>query len=301
MAPPPTADHSALAELHAAERELAAARRRRLTAALARARENVQALSTIGSPQALLERGAARLGAGSEFDRLLVSRLRGGDLVPVSLWRAGDDPRRPAPPPELTLRLAYPLIEAELVTRPQTLIIDVAASGRRSPPALHEAFGWSSYVVATLTLAGTTIGTLHADATASGRAVDEVDRAVAELFAVGLTSAFEVAALRQALARHRDVQRAAIRQLAGSLEDNDGPSGPPGTAGAVAGAPRDPLTSREQEVLELLARGLTNRAAGRELMISEATVKYHVRNLLRKLGATSRADAVSRHLRAHHG
>ena len=63
----------------------------------------------------------------------------------------------------------------------------------------------------------------------------------------------------------------------------------------------DALTPRELEVLRLLARGLTNQAIADELVIREGTVKYHVKNILRKLGATSRADAVSRYARASSG
>jgi DNA-binding NarL/FixJ family response regulator len=57
------------------------------------------------------------------------------------------------------------------------------------------------------------------------------------------------------------------------------------------------LTPRELEVLRLLARGLTNLAIANALVVREGTVKYHVKNILRKLGATSRADAVSRFVR----
>ena len=54
------------------------------------------------------------------------------------------------------------------------------------------------------------------------------------------------------------------------------------------------LTSREQEVLALVARGLTNKEIARELVISESTVKVHVRHLLEKLGASTRTEAASR-------
>ena len=50
--------------------------------------------------------------------------------------------------------------------------------------------------------------------------------------------------------------------------------------------------------MRLLARGHTNVAIANELVVREGTVKYHVKNILRKLGATSRADAVSRFVRA---
>ena len=52
------------------------------------------------------------------------------------------------------------------------------------------------------------------------------------------------------------------------------------------------LTSRELRVLELLARGLSNREIGGQLYISETTAKFHVRNLMRKLSVSSRAEAV---------
>lgn len=52
------------------------------------------------------------------------------------------------------------------------------------------------------------------------------------------------------------------------------------------------LTEREREVLALLAEGLTNRAIGRRLGISEHTAKFHVQALLSKLGAASRTEAV---------
>lgn len=55
---------------------------------------------------------------------------------------------------------------------------------------------------------------------------------------------------------------------------------------------RPAFTAREQGVLELLARGLGNRDIGKQLFISETTVKFHVRNIMRKLDATSRAEAV---------
>ena len=62
-------------------------------------------------------------------------------------------------------------------------------------------------------------------------------------------------------------------------------------------APPEPmaeLTDREQEVLELVADGLTNKEIAGRLGLAAATVKNHVHNILRKLGVTRRADAVRR-------
>lgn len=52
------------------------------------------------------------------------------------------------------------------------------------------------------------------------------------------------------------------------------------------------LSDREREVLRLLADGLSNKRIGETLYISESTVKFHIRNIIRKLGVSKRTDAV---------
>ena len=56
----------------------------------------------------------------------------------------------------------------------------------------------------------------------------------------------------------------------------------------------EPLTNREQEVLERLAAGLTNREIAEDLIISPETVKKHTGNIYGKLGASNRTQAVAR-------
>jgi two-component system, NarL family, response regulator LiaR len=53
----------------------------------------------------------------------------------------------------------------------------------------------------------------------------------------------------------------------------------------------EPLTERETEVLELVARGMSNREIAQRLMIGEQTVKTHVSHILDKLGVSSRTQA----------
>ena len=61
-----------------------------------------------------------------------------------------------------------------------------------------------------------------------------------------------------------------------------------------SGPAQHPLTVREQELMSLVAMGLSNRQIGNRLGIAEGTVKRHLRNIFDKLGAGSRLDAVNK-------
>lgn len=64
--------------------------------------------------------------------------------------------------------------------------------------------------------------------------------------------------------------------------------------GASDAAARSRLTRRQLEVLRLVADGLTNAAIAKRLFITEATVKWHLKQTLAKTGAANRAEAVAR-------
>jgi pimeloyl-ACP methyl ester carboxylesterase/DNA-binding CsgD family transcriptional regulator len=85
-----------------------------------------------------------------------------------------------------------------------------------------------------------------------------------------------------------DDQRALRRALVGFLGD---------TAATETNGD-SPLSSRETEVLRLVAAGLTNREIASSLVLSEHTVHRHVANVLRKLGQSSRAAAAASATRA---
>jgi NarL family two-component system response regulator LiaR len=53
------------------------------------------------------------------------------------------------------------------------------------------------------------------------------------------------------------------------------------------------LTDREEEVLALLAEGMSNAEIAEQLVISVATAKFHVRGILSKMGVSSRTEAVA--------
>lgn len=291
----------ALAELRELEREAEELEQLRRSDALDAVRDAVRRISDVGSPEGILDRAAEELGTSSAFRRVLISQVREGVLIPHAMWAqdAEEDARRLMPVP-----LAYPLVEEEVARQQRAAAVDVAADESRSPRAISAALGWSTYVVAALTLRGATIGLLHADAPGRTRPLDALDLKVAAIYAEGLAGAFERATLEKTLQRHREELAVAVRWMSRRLEETgrDAEGAPLSDAEDVEdAASSDALTAREREVLQLMARGKTNRAIAETLVISEGTAKYHVKNVLRKLRATSRADAVARHLRATRG
>ena len=89
----------------------------------------------------------------------------------------------------------------------------------------------------------------------------------------------------------KDVSREELAfALAQLLGDDDIPAQRP-PARPDAGVPT--LTERERQVLAGMSRGRSNAEIGRELYLSEDTVKTHARRLFRKLGAADRAQAVA--------
>jgi len=115
----------------------------------------------------------------------------------------------------------------------------------------------------------------------AARALDEATRqALGGRRALGVLSASASVAQLQA----------AVDAVAAGLHVTDHA---PGRATALPGAPgAEALTGREVEVLELLGKGLTNAELGTALGISAHTAKFHVAQILAKIGAASRAEAV---------
>jgi LuxR family transcriptional regulator, regulator of acetate metabolism len=292
-------------ELLQLEREIVELQYVRRADAFERVRDAVRRLGEVGSPAGILDRAADELGAGSQFDRVLIGEVADGRLHARAIWAREDRGGAQANLAQLQrapIRLEYPLIEDEVVRRQGAEIVTAASAGTRTPARLRDVLGWEAYVVVALTSGGTTIGLLHADAASSQRALDELDREVAARYSEGLAGVFERAVLRETLQRHRDELQSAIRWMSARLSRLTADAAFDG-AGAATGSPTvgavDALTARELDVLRLMARGKTNGAIASVLVVGEGTVKYHVKNILRKLGATSRADAVARYVRAN--
>ena len=306
-----TAAQRVLVDLLALEREIVEAEYVRRSDALERVADAVRRLGEIGSPQGILDRAAEELGVSSGLGRVVVSEVREGSLYVRSVWSSSEEPDgaaaalfeglRGSP-----IRLEYPLVEDEVARGQRTQIVKARGARSRGARRLTEVLGWDSYVVAALVVQGNTVGLAHADAGAGGgsggaaRILDSLDVEVVSRYAEGVAGVFERAVLREMLQQHHHELRSAVEWMSGRLGQLSGDSGeltavgltPPDVGFA------DALTARELEVFRLLARGQTNLEIARTLVVREGTIKYHVKNILRKLGATSRADAVARFARA---
>jgi len=140
------------------------------------------------------------------------------------------------------------------------------------------------------------------------RRVDLVDRDVLWAFAQGFAQLYERAVLRERLQAQRDRMRRALAasdELVGDraidLAVKTSTYADGGTIHRVVptfgpGAALEQLTEREREVLARVAVGATNQQIAEELVVAESTVKTHVKHILRKLGVSNRAQAISQFL-----
>jgi DNA-binding NarL/FixJ family response regulator len=106
---------------------------------------------------------------------------------------------------------------------------------------------------------------------------------------------------------HKSLSAQEFLDLVGGLERGEAALSRKTAAQLIAGlgnkTPREEdslyrLTPREIELLKLVADGLSNKAIAQSLSVSQNTVKYHVRNILQKLGAQNRTEAVAHAIRA---
>lgn len=262
----------------------------------------LQCFSDLGPPSEIRSKCPTVIAETLGLHRVLLTRLREGQLVAEALH--GES--------ELTLELLrdrpvaleYPLIEGEILRRRRGQVVR-AGAGAPDRRAFASVLQWTDYVAAPLLLDGRAFGFLHADSTSH---LTDADAADLSTVASCLALVYERAVLRQRLRE----QRQEMRQIASwaeartsdlgdrsvTLGDDDAPKEQIGEGRASGeGALRDLLTRREIEVLRLMVRGETNAGIARDLVVAEGTVKFHVKNILRKLHASNRAEATSRYMR----
>jgi DNA-binding CsgD family transcriptional regulator len=279
-----------------------------------RARHAVDALAQLGAVSQLIDHCAAEAAEAADLDRLLLSRIERGALVVERLHLGAADADADGMLAELRrspLRLSYPLLECELLRRRQARLVDDIDRSQPNRYAFYATMGWEAYVAVPIVVDGAVVGFLHGDRAHDRRALAQLDADALEHFASGFALVFERAVLRRRLrdqrreirriatwaeARTGELSDSAIDLSAERAEEKDRGAATPAmlTEDGSLGAH---LTGREVDVLRLMADGMTNDEIARALFVSQGTVKFHVKNILRKMQAANRADASSRYLR----
>jgi DNA-binding CsgD family transcriptional regulator len=289
--------------------------------AVRRVRMAIRELREISSLRLLVDATPAavcRLG----FDRAMVSRIEDSTWVverfyseKESAWADEINEIAQRTPQQLSPAL----FEADIVRRRMPLLVAQAQHEARVSPALAQATKSESYVAAPIMPDGRVIGFLHADRYFQGRPVSRFDLELLSQFADQFGQILErtlllerLDSLRSSVATLTDVLNGTVTDCRSAEIDMSvsAPSSPANVAQPLSAAstavrsvhptPDSVLTSREVEVLRLMAAGDTNGRIATRLVISEGTVKSHVKHILRKLNAANRAEAVCRWLQAPH-
>ena len=299
------------ARLHADVRDVSATRRLRGFAAVS---ASLARLRRVEKVEQMLERCPAEL-ARCGFDRVMFTRVDGSVGTPTAVHISGDDAwaaevlriARAEP-----LQINHLLLESEMLRRRGPVLVRDAQNDPRVHGKLAGVTRTRSYVAAPVMPQGHVIGLLHADCYAQRRSVDEVDRDLLWMFAEGFGHAYERAVLLARLGSLRQEVRRANSSILAVMDEfcdadvevarvEGGDHGVARSAAAmfvtVDNRLESLLTPRELDVIRLMAVGDTNAGIAAKLVVSEGTVKSHVKHILRKLRASNRAEAVSRYIR----
>ena len=258
-------------------------------------------LQASASLEALFRDAAVALCESSGFERAAIFSLRGRSLVLESAHPSAEL----APEP---LQLGPWLHESEVLRQRRPLLVEDASS---DPRALGLLAGARSFVAAPIVCQGRALGLIHADCGLSDEPVTAFDRDTLWAFAEGFGYAVERSVLADRLRAQSERVVALVRSAEASVGDLStaeiqiGADARRPPARAARAAHDDcfdaELTRREREVLGMLAEGETNARIAQRLVVSQDTVKTHVKHILRKLGVHNRSQAVSRYFRAQGG
>lgn len=189
--------------------------------------------------------------------------------------------------------------EAEMLSRRRPTLVYDTADAPVYRPIIVQAGQSRSYALAPLVVGKDVVGFLHTDHHPLERRVDESDRDVLWAFADGFSHIYERAMLTEQLRAQRDSVRelffGAVDRLDELCESTSETARMQESAETSDGncQPAVELTEREAEVFELMVTGATNQAIANRLVITEGTVKSHVKHILRKYGAVNRAQAIA--------
>jgi DNA-binding CsgD family transcriptional regulator/GAF domain-containing protein len=307
-----------LGEIKNIDHALLVERIRHRDAAFSRVRDALAMLRTADSTAALVEQ-ATEATCSLGFDRSILSRIEDSAWIPENVWVNSDrqwareilEAGRSNPQV-----LDRTLVETEMIRRKVSILVHNVQDRPAVNRPIADASRSRSYAAAPLMADGVVVGFVHADCYYQQRELDEFDRRVLSAFAEGLGHALGRTSMMDRLASIREGFDRVAGALVAARDDRVWLGSGSRVAAAVyptptfgaagpdeyfpSGGEAANLTRRELEVLRLMAAGETNGRIARRLVISEGTVKSHVKHILRKLGAANRAEAVSRWLSMEH-
>jgi DNA-binding CsgD family transcriptional regulator len=242
------------------------------------------------------------------FARTMISTVRGSLWLPQHLHieEEAADPHSRSLHEFIEgrqIQLAEAPLETELVRKRCGVFAPSPQEDKRVFKEIMEASGCFGYIGAPITVQGRAIGIIHADRPEPHGIVTMEHLEQLEAFAECLSVAFESAALDEKAAQ----QRLEVDNLCGNVDELLSRSGRLALWSLPAAAPvprhdayyrreqpdSPALTSREREIMSHVATGATNGQIARCLVISEGTVKSHLKHIAKKLNTSSRAAAVA--------
>lgn len=295
----------ALHWIHRTQTERIEARTADTTHSLHEMRSTLDDLQGASTAQ-LIDQIPARTCRGLGFARAMLSPVRSSVWMPRYLhFEADDSPENAALESFITdshIPFADAPLESAVAQTRTPLMSTRPGADRRTCRVMIEVSQTAGFVVAPIVARGRAIGILHADRPVDRR-ISDVDLGLLSAFGECLSVVFERAMIIDRLR----LSAARVDELFGDItaELSDINHGTDAAAHtqldhaptSVPGRPSSPtetLTARELEVLELVATGATNFQIARCLVVSEETVKSHVKQIARKLGTTTRSGAVAR-------
>lgn len=251
---------------------------------------------------ALLESACEELVSRCGFHRAVLSKVESRGWKPLVLIDRSDAETRSWFSD--WFNRVVPLVdvtpEAEALSRRRPSLIQDTSNAPVYRPLIVQAGQSRSYVVAPLVHGDEVIGFLHTDHHPEARRVDTADRDVLWAFADGFSHIYERTVLLERLREQRDSVRDLFFEAVDRIDDLcESAAGPAasldetGDGGAGTGPGAVDLTEREAEVFALMVTGASNQEIADRLVITEGTVKSHVKHILRKYGAVNRAQAIA--------
>lgn len=278
------------------------------------ARAAVNRLRTATSVQELADRVPAEA-HHMGFTRVLFSRIKMGAWLVRSAFVADDQDMATTLVEVGTTnprRLAGRLVEGDMVRRGQPILIRNPRTDPRVHPELIAVTDTPAYVAAPVFCQGRAIGFVHADRHHETSGVNEFDRNALGVFAESLGMTFErnliidrLCAMRRAANDFLSTAEALADDFTLDILDESGLAPPPAESLICEAITRscdeqllDGLTAREREVLRAISAGKTNAQIAAALFVTANTVKSHAKAIFRKLGVTTRTEAVAVYQRA---